>query len=134
MSKKLKTRRNTVAVLLAVLVLLANCRPSREVKLDASNNGSQIEIEKGQILVITLEANPTTGYTWEMIEGEEQILQQVGEIEFQSDSKLIGAPGIQTLRLEAVNVGQITLNLVYHRPWEENVDPLETFSVQVVVR
>jgi len=134
MSKKLKTRRNTIAVLLAVLVLLANCRPSGEVKLDASNNGSQIEIEQGQILVITLEANPTTGYTWEMIEGEEQILQQVGEIEFQPDSKLIGAPGIQTLRLEAVNVGQITLNLVYHRPWEENVDPLETFSIQVVVR
>lgn len=132
--KKLEERMNVIAVLLAVLVLVANCRPSGEIKLNAGNNGSQIEIEQGQILVITLEANPTTGYTWEMIEGEEQILQQVGEIEFQPDSKLIGAPGIQTLRLEAVNVGQITLNLVYHRPWEENVDPLETFSVQVVVR
>lgn len=132
--KKLEERMNVIAVLLAVLVLVANCRPSGEIKLNAGNNGSQIEIEQGQILVITLEANPTTGYMWEMIESEEQILQQVGEIEFQPDSKLIGAPGIQTLRLEAVNVGQITLNLVYHRPWEENVDPLETFSVQVVVR
>lgn len=132
--KKLEERMNVIAVSLAVLVLLANCRPSGEIKLDAGNNGSQIEIEQGQILVITLEANPTTGYTWEMIEGEEQILQQVGEIEFQPDSKLIGAPGIQTLRLEAVNVGKITLKLIYHhRPWEENVDPLETFSVQVVV-
>lgn len=131
--KKLEERMNVIAVLLAVLVLLANCRPSGEIKLDAGNNSSQIEIEQGQILVITLEANPTTGYTWEMIEGEEQILQQVGEIEFQPDSKLIGAPGIQTLRLEAVNVGKITLKLIYHQPWEENVDPLETFSVQVVV-
>ena len=133
MSKRLEERMNVIAVLLAILVLVANCRPSKEVKPDAGNNGSQIEIEQGQILVITLEANPTTGYTWEMIEGEEQILQQVGEIEFQPDSKLIGAPGIQTLRLEAVNVGKITLKLIYHRPWEENVDPLETFSVQVVV-
>jgi len=133
MSKKIDTRRNVIAMLLAVLVLSANCRPSGEIKVDASNNGSQIEIEQGQILIITLKANPTTGYTWEMIKGEEQILRQVGEIEFQPDSKLIGAPGIQTLRLEAVNVGQITLNLVYHRPWEEKVEPIETFSIQVLV-
>jgi predicted secreted protein len=40
----------------------------------------------------------------------------------------------QRIVLEAVNVGKATLNLVYHRPWEKDVEPLNTYSLQVVVR
>lgn len=103
-------------------------------ELNASDNGRTIELEKGQILVISLEANPSTGYMWEVAEGEEHIVQQVGEAEFQQESELLGAPGIETVRFEAMDTGQTTVELVYRRPWEENVDPLKTFSVQVVVR
>jgi predicted secreted protein len=39
---------------------------------------------------------------------------------------------VQILRFEAVNSGQTDLDLVYHRSWEDE-QPLETFSVQVVV-
>ena len=60
------------------------------------------------------------------------VLGQVGEIEFESDSELIGAGGIQTLRFEPSGSGETALELVYHRPWETE-DPLETFSVQVTV-
>ena len=51
-------------------------------------------------------------------------------------SKAIGAPNMETFRFEAVKAGQTALKLVYHRPWEKNVDvePSETFSVQVVIR
>jgi len=134
MLKKLETRWNVIVISLAVLILAIGCSSSKEIELDVSANGSQIEIEQGQTLVITLAGNPTTGYTWEMVEQEGQILQQVGETEFQAESDLIGAPGVQILRFEAVDAGQMTLELVYHQPWEEDVEPAETFSVQVTVR
>jgi inhibitor of cysteine peptidase len=133
-SKKVAIRRGVIAVLLAVLVLVAGCGTSKEVKLDANDNGRQVELKKGQTLVLALESNPTTGYTWETVEPEEPVLAQKGEVEFKSESDLLGAGGVQTLRFEAVRAGQTDLKLVYHRPWEESVEPLETFSVQVTVR
>ncbi len=125
----------TMVIALSLLAAAATgCRPS-EVKLGAEDSGREIELRKGQLLVITLEANPTTGYTWEVAEPlDEQILRPVGEVEFKPESDLVGAPGVQVLRFEAVKAGQTALKLVYHRPWEEGVEPLETFSLQVVVR
>lgn len=123
-----------IAALLAVLVLTAGCNPSKEVALGAKDSGRQIEVKKGEPLVITLEANPTTGYLWEVVESDQRILRQMGETEFQPESDKIGAPGLQTFRFEAQDKGDVTLELVYHRPWEKDVDPLETFSLQVTVR
>jgi len=117
-----------------LLTSLSACGASTEVKLDAGDDGSQVELNAGQTLVVSLEGNPTTGFTWEAVELDEQVLRQVGEAEFKPETDAIGAGGVQTLRFETVNSGQTTLNLVYLRPWEEDVEPAETFSVQVIVR
>jgi len=111
-----------------------NFNISKEIKLGMGDNGSQIKLNKGQMLVITFEANPTTGYTWEVAELNANVLRQVGEIEFHPESNKIGSGGVQTLRIEAVNVGQTSLKLAYHRPWEKDVEPLKTFSLQVVIQ
>jgi len=83
--------------------------------------------------VISLEGNPTTGYTWEVAEMDGGVLRQVGESEFEPESDAIGSGGVQILRFEPVNNGQTDLELVYHRSWEDK-EPVETFSIQVVVR
>jgi inhibitor of cysteine peptidase len=131
-SKVLK-RICSIAMLLATFTLAAGCAP-QEVKLGVADSGRTVELAKGQTVVITLEANPTTGYTWAVAELEEHILQRVGEIEFKPQSDLVGAPGVQTLRFQAADPGQTALKLVYHRPWEKGVEPLKSFSLQVVVR
>jgi predicted secreted protein len=41
---------------------------------------------------------------------------------------------VEVFRFEAVEAGETLIELVYHRPWEEGVEPLETFSIQVIVR
>jgi inhibitor of cysteine peptidase len=146
MRKRFVAGGGAIALLLGVLILLAGCGLSREVKsgdkgmsidekvaLGTKDNGRQIELQPGQTLVVTLESNPTTGYCWEVAEGVESVLQQTGEAEFQPQSDLLGAPGVEILRFEATATGQATLTLVYHRPWEKGIDPLETFSVQVKV-
>ena len=122
--------------LLLALTVAAGCSPQQqEVKAGIDNNGHEMQLKKGQTLVVTLEGNPTTGYSWEVAEPlDEQVLRQVGEAEFKQESNALGAGGVQVLRFEAVNAGQITLKLVYHRPWEKDVEPLETYSLQVVVR
>ena len=142
------------AVLLLAIMGLAGCGPARdvgpgadvakaeaevkEILVEKTDNGNRVELKKGQTLVVTLESNPSTGYSWEVAEGMGTVLQQQGEAEFQpaktGDQQLVGAGGSETLRFEAAAAGETTLKLVYHRPWEKEVEPLETFSIEVVVR
>ena len=108
-----------------------------EVNVDEEDYGSQVELEQGRILVVTLKSNPTTGYGWEVAEIQESILEQMGEAEFKQSETvgppLVGAGGWEIFRFKAISAGQMTLQLIYHRPWEEGVEPLKTFSIQVVV-
>jgi inhibitor of cysteine peptidase len=122
--------------LLVALTVATGCTPQQqEVKATIDDAGREMQLKKGQTLVVTLEGNPTTGYSWEVAEPlDEQVLRQVGEAEFKAESDLAGAGGVQVLRFEAVNAGTINLKLVYHRPWEKDVEPLETYSIQAVVR
>ena len=144
--------------LLGILVLTASCASSdsappdaevdrggepttvpgtADVVLGAEDNGSQVELSSGQVLEVTLESNPPTGYSWQVSEVDDAVLTQLGEPEFQQapteGEPLVGAGGAETFRF-AATTGETTLTLVYHRPWEEGVEPLETFTVQVVVR
>jgi inhibitor of cysteine peptidase len=119
-------------------VVAVGCSASREVKLDADDNGSYVELDQGQILVVTLESNPSTGYRWEVVEPEQPTLKQIGEAEFRpSDQRKPPPPGTggtETLRFEPQRSAETTLELVYHRPWESDEKPVQTFSVQVKVR
>ncbi|MCW3135098.1 MAG: protease inhibitor I42 family protein [Methanophagales archaeon] len=99
--------------------------------LNATDNNTTINATIGEFLVVTLEANPTTGYTWEVEELNEQVLQQIGDIAFVPESNLIGAGGIQIATFEVVGPGNATINMVYHRPWETDVEPADTFTLNV---
>jgi len=131
-------RINAIVPLLTVLVLAIGCSTSKKVKVVASVSDSQIELKKGQTLVFTLESNPTTGYQWEVIEYDESILQLKGEVEFKSfdtrNPPPSGKGGTETFRFDAQSTGKVILKLVYHRPWEKEVEPLKTFTLHVLVR
>ena len=113
--------------------LFVGCSEQKAISVDKNDNGRLIELNEGQKLVITLESNPTTGYSWNIAELDESMLKQEGDIEFISESNLIGSPGVEIIKFNAVKSGQTTLKLIYHRSWEEDVKPIETFSIQVKV-
>jgi inhibitor of cysteine peptidase len=97
----------------------------------------QVTRELGQVFTVTLESNPSTGYHWEWVAGQESIIEQVGKTEFKQPETggppLVGAGGWEIFNFKAVSRGQMILKLVYRRPWEEGVDPLKIFLLQVVV-
>jgi len=119
-----------------LLVLLAGCTStSNEVKIGPEENGSQVELQPGQMLSIQLPSNPSTGYGWHIAEIEDSIIRQVGEVEFvdNSEGQVLGAAGLETLRFEALASGEANLVLTYDRVWED-VEPEDTFEVTVVVQ
>lgn len=103
-------------------------------QLTAADNGKTVKVTVGHELTVTLEANPTTGYTWVVTEPtDERIIRQKGEIEFVPESEALGAGGVQIITFEVVGAGPTTLKLIYHRPWE-SVDPLQTFSITLIAQ
>ncbi len=112
-----------------------------EFELGIEDDGSQVELEEGEILVVRLQSNISAGYMWEIEELEKDILLDTEsillpleeEVMLESELPILGAPVDQILRFKAVAVGQTTLRLVHRRPWEEEVqEPAFTLQVEVV--
>ncbi len=101
--------------------------------LSEKDDGSLVHLKLGELLVVTLEGNPSTGYTWEVTPADQAVLALQGEPEFKAESDLIGAPGMMNLTFKAIAEGQQALILVYRRPFEKDVAPQKTVSFTVVV-
>jgi len=121
------------ASLLCVTVLVACGAPSSRT-ITEQDAGKTIEVSQGETLTVLLEGNPTTGYTWELASEDLAILKQVGEPAFTPESGGVGSGGKVSLTFEAVAAGQAPLKLIYHRPFEPDEPPVQTFEVTVVVK
>ena len=118
-----------------ILALFSGCG-TKGTSLTDADNGKQITVKSGNLVTLTLVSNPTTGYSWQVMEIDSVILIQDGEPEYKQSpgsEGLVGAGGTETFRFKAVGSGETVLSLGYMRPWE-SVQPTETFKVQVVVQ
>lgn len=121
------------AAALMLLVVLTGCAgAASEVVVGPDDDGGAVTIGIGQVLVVELPGNPTTGYTWSAFDPP-AFITQVGEPEFEADSDLVGAGGMVTLRFSGDEPGEASLELQYARPWE-SVQPEQVYRIDVTVR
>ena len=105
----------------AACMLLAACQtgpklPKNSVLVSASQNGGQVTIQAGQMLILQLERNPTTGYLWQLTQQIDQaVLMSDGTKDFQTESEKASGSNLemQYLRFVAQSRGQVRLNLNY---------------------
>jgi inhibitor of cysteine peptidase len=123
-------------ILVLFSMLLAGCGGAKAggVQLTDGDNGKEILAKKGETVSVRLEANPTTGFGWEVSEVDAQMLAQNGEKTYEqanSSKNLVGGGGWETFTFTAQQTGETTLKLIYHRSWEKGVDPAKTFEVKI---
>jgi inhibitor of cysteine peptidase len=117
------------------LALFSGCG-TQGTQITDADNGKQITIKSGDVVTVTLESNPTTGYSWQVIEIDNAVLLQDGDPEYKQSpgsESLVGAGGTETFRFKAIGNGETSLGLGYMRPWE-SVPPIQTFTIQVIVQ
>ena len=117
---------------------LTACNPAdpSTVAVTGQDAGNTVELRAGDILEVALVGNPSTGFGWYHQSLDTTIIEQKGDWEFTPDNSSpgsVGSSGTFTLRFEAVGSGQTTLQLIYHRPFEPDTPPAQTFEVTVVV-
>ena len=138
MSVNMRTRVCDMLSGLALLAMALSCTTLKDIPVGARDNGRRVDLKPGQVLVVTLESNPSTGYQWEVSAVDTAVIQQMGEAEFLSSvstgKQIVGAGGMERFRFKALKVAESSLKLVYHRLWEKEAEPAGTFLVQIIVR
>ena len=112
----------------------------KKVNIDSSYNGKEIIVPAGELLVINLESNPTTGFRWELSQPANKGVLALIQNEYQSDkpdkqdTPVAGAGGTEIWTFEAVSAGETTIAMEYSRPWEGGEKGVNTFNLKVIVK
>ena len=81
---------------------------------------------------IELKGNPSTGYTWEAVLSDENIVEVSKDVKYLGAKGMVGAPSMFYFTVRSVSVGNTVLTFEYKRPWEEKA-PLETKVYNITV-
>ncbi len=94
------------------------------------------EIAVGGTLTVTLEANHTTGFQWQLAHiTDETVLEEVSHAYVApEDQEKVGAGGEEVWVFKGLKEGKSTIGLEYRRPWEQEVEPDQVFVLTVVVK
>ena len=123
-----------VRLVLLLLALVAGACHHPPVARIPSPNGP-LEIGKGEPLTITLDANPTTGFEWQLAAPlDDKVMKLIGHTFRPTDSAREGAGGTDVWTFKAIGTGSTTIMLEYRRPWEKDVPPAAHKTFPVVVR
>jgi predicted secreted protein len=121
-----------IAILAAALASPHRIEAGAPLSITEADDGETLELMKDDSLVITLEANSSTGYRWQILKNNEALMKPAGPPDYQGGKPgIIGAPGHAVFSFSAIAPGKETLELGYSRPTDH--DPAKTFTVNITI-
>jgi len=90
---------------------------------------TEVVVAAGERFEIVLEGNFTTGYRWELDQGDDA-LRPVSE-ELRPGGDAPGSAGTQHFEVDAGPKGSYSLRFVYRRPWEGSAQRRRKVTVRV---
>ena len=88
-----------------------------------------LQAERGKELEITLDANPTTGHSWEAAFDQEHLV--MVRQEYRAASDRIGGGGEAKFTFRPIKQGRTNVVLRYMRPWEREAVEILTYEVVI---
>jgi inhibitor of cysteine peptidase len=121
-----------------ICLLLAGCATTPSFQtLTERDNGRHISVPVGEVLVVQLPGNPTTGFSWQARTAADSVLESMGEPTYIQNPARLGMTGVggtESWQFKAVKAGSETLRLEYVRSWETNTAPAKVITFDLVVR
>jgi inhibitor of cysteine peptidase len=107
----------------------------KTVVLAEKDHLSKTSLKKGDTLILRLDGNPTTGFTWVVGQNDKSVLPEQGKHKYvpQGNGK-VGAGGVFEFKFKAEKAGKSDLVLEYKRPFEKDVAPAKIIKLSVDVR
>ena len=77
-----------------------------------------LEIDQGEVIVVTLPENPSTGYQWQLAKPITLLKTEETYLAGEAKAGMVGVAGKKIFKFTAEKLGQDEIHLVYVRPWE----------------
>jgi predicted secreted protein len=90
-----------------------------------------IETRQGHHFSLHLDAHPSSGYKWKIVNYENSMLEFIKDEYNSNISGGIGTPGIQTFEFKALKKGITTIEMNLKKPLETNGYEKEVFNVEI---
>jgi inhibitor of cysteine peptidase len=89
--------------------------------------------EKEFVILIALESNPTTGYSWQASCDSTilELVEEAFELGIYAKENIVGAGGTQLFRYKALKSGEAEIIFVYKRSWEPEILDIKVFTVDI---
>jgi inhibitor of cysteine peptidase len=123
----------SVCILAVGMTPIVTASNSERVTVGPGANGSQRALDEGDLLVVRLPSNPSTGYAWIVRSGVGHVLRAAGRSYVPPSAEVVGAPGTAILRFRAATTGKTVLRLAYRRSWSSRAPAARTFVLHVTV-
>lgn len=101
-----------------------------------SKSFNAVTVQKGETFKIELDANPSTGYLWDvqLKAGKASLVSQNYTPDAPAGSMVIGGGGVESFVFKAEEAGKVELVAEYSRPWEKGTKPAVTQRFDVTVK
>ena len=94
-----------------------------------------IKVTVDKEFVITLDANATTGYAWQLASAIDDSLIKLVHSEYVPDKTgLVGSGGKSIWTFKAIRTGKTKLSFKYIRPWEKDIPPVKQATYMVDIQ
>jgi len=122
-------------LILLVSIFLTAC-DGETPAMNVTDPQQPITVGVGKEFTIILEANPTTGYHWEIMGELDQNVVKFVKTDYTStsDPNLVGGGGLDIWTFKTVNAGETRVTLGYYPPSNDPVDPQQTTTFTVIVK
>jgi inhibitor of cysteine peptidase len=102
-----------------------------EIVVSEAHNSGTVSVNVGDVVIIRLQENPTTGYRWQI---DAAIGVTLTGDEFSGVSSAPGSGGERKLSFTAPASGTFHVQATLRRDWEQGVAPQARFAIAIQVR
>jgi len=104
------------------------------ITLTRADHGKSIEVQVGDLITVSLDENPTTGFRWAIDKSDDDVVAlQSSEYAAASGSRM-GGGGQRVVTFEARKAGVAVIHLKLWREWEGDQSITQRFAVTLRVR
>jgi len=127
-----------IAALLLMSLACAFSQPSADtmsqlktITATQEDNGDTVQVARDDSLVIQLDFQPGTGYSWQIVRHDTTHLRLLDEEWLGSEQGMEGGGELQVFRFAVLKADSSLVEMHYKRPWEKEEPPQGIYRLRV---
>lgn len=105
----------------------------KNVQVLTKDNGTVIESNPGDTILLSLDSSPVTGYAWKLDYNDPTIVEQIQTGFNKTGNNAIGGAVQQYFSFRCLKRGESKISLRYYRHWEGDSSTIKNFEIIVRV-